>query len=186
MLITKTEPVGIDFYIQQLQAKLHTQLLTKWELITNEQKAKYHCYGRAYRNKTDNGYIAEVFTGNKEYKEVYWNDTLYAISFFGVSNIKAESTGNSADIHLVYFTQLGSLKPAITHRADEEVRNDVTSIIGNSSFGFSFLGVDLWLENVLKEYPGSRRDDRLKFVDMHPVHCFRINLKLLYNPNKIC
>ena len=81
---------------------------------------------------------------------------------------------------------LQKLRPEITHRADEEIRQDVLQAVGKSSFGMTFKSVDLWIENVLKEYPGSRRDERLKAVDMHPVHCFRYNYTLLYNPNKIC
>lgn len=182
MLLIKTNPVGIDFYIQKLQTYLHTRLLAKWGIDT----ATYQCYGRAYRNKKDNGYIAEVFTGGTEYKEVYWDDTMNAISFFGLSNNIKQPVGSSADVHLVFFVNILKLKPAIVHRADEEVRQDVQMLFDSSVQGFNFISTDLWLENVLKEYAGSYRDERLKAVDMHPVHCFRLNFKLLYNPNKIC
>ncbi len=181
MLITKTNPVGIDWYIQQLQTRLHTELLKTWGV-----DVKYTCYGRCYRNKKDDGYIAEVYTGGNEYKEVYHDDGISAISFFGISDKITNDVENKARVHLVFFVNLWKLKPTITHRADEEVRQDVFKAIGAQSFGFSFESVDLWLENVLKEYPGSRREQRLKAVDMHPVHCFRFNFKLLYNPNHIC
>ena len=191
MLITRTNPTGIDFYIQQLQTKIHTLLINAdhWNLADNTQ---YQCYGRCYRNKTKDGYIAEVYTSGNDYKEVYWNDTLTAISFFGISNTIAHSVQNQADVHLVFFANLSKLglkdknDNIITHRADEELRLMVQNIIGKNSFGFEFVSIDLWIENVLREYPGSRRDDRLKYVDMHPVHAFRINLKLTYNPNKNC
>lgn len=185
MLFIKDSPVGIDWYIQQLQNKLHTELAADgW---TN-----YESYGRCYRNRTDNGYIAEVFTGGNEYKEVYWNDTLTAISFFGISNNIKRNLKNEADIHFIMFADLKKLALVnqagneITHRADEEMRQQVTEIIGRYSNGFTVISTELWLENVLREYAGSRRDDRLKYVDMHPVHCFRINLKLIYDSNKNC
>ena len=191
MLITKTNPEGIDWYIQQLQTKLHTRLIAadEWNLADPD---KYKCYGRCYRNKKDNGYIAENYEGNSEYGEVYWDDTLTAISFFGLTNSVKAGINHEADIHLVFFVDLDKLAlkdksgTTIAHRADEEVRNSVQQIIGNSSFGFQYVSTELWLENVLREYPGTRRDERLKHVDMHPVHCFRINLKLIYNPNKNC
>lgn len=180
MLRTKTNPLGIDWYIQAVQTKMYSQLMTAWGDVT------YECYGRVYRNKTANGYIAEAYVSGKEYKEVYWDDTLAAaISFFGIDNIKVGVT-NTADVHLVFFVDLNKVAPSITHRADEEVRKNVIDAIGKSSHGLSFESIDLWIENVLKEYPGSRRDDRLKAVDMHPVHCFRFNYTLSYNPNKIC
>jgi hypothetical protein len=112
------------------------------------------------------------------------------ISFFGITgSIKA---GSQADVHMVFFADLSQLAlkdhtgQTISHRADEELRQMVLKIIGKYSFGFNYVSTDLWLENVLKEYPGSRREERMIAVDMHPVHCFRINLTLNYNPNKNC
>jgi hypothetical protein len=191
MLSIKINPVGIDYHIQQLQTKLHTDLIDAdhWALA---DAAQYEAYGRCHRNKTDDGYIAEVFHSGNEYKEIFWNDTLTALSFFGISNTIKRGVNNEADVHFVMFANLAKLAlvdadgTVIAHRADEELRQMVTGITGKYSFGFKIQSVDLWLENVLREYSGSRRDDRLKYVDMHPVHCFRINLKLLYNPNKIC
>jgi hypothetical protein len=184
MQITKTSPVGIDVPIQQLQAYLHKQLVTKWGLAGDEDPA-YQCYGRCYRNKKDSGFIAELYTGNNEYKEVYWDDSLKAISWFGTGSKTTYDIKNATDVHLVFFVNLAKLKSSITHRADEEVRNEIQQLFGNTMFGFSFESIELWLENVLREYPGSRRDNRLIAVDMQPVHCFRINLKLLYKPS-IC
>jgi hypothetical protein len=187
MLITKTNPAGVDVAIQNLQIHLHKQLVKAWSL-TGDTDPSYECYGRCHRNKIDSGYIAEVFTGGisgVDYKEVYWNDELKAISFFGTGSKTTFDKLNKADVHLVFFVNVSKLKPLITHRADEEVRSEIQQLFGNSLYGFSFESMELWLENVLKEYPGSRRDDRLIAVDMQPVHCFRINLTLLYKPS-IC
>jgi hypothetical protein len=187
MLITKTNPVGIDVLIQNLQTHLHKQLVTKWGLAGSNDPL-YECYGRAYRNKHKSGYIAEVYTGGLggvDYKEVYWNDELKAISFFGISSKTTFDLKNKTDVHLVFFVNLANLKPNVAHRADEEVRNEIQQLFGNTLHGFSYESMELWLENVLREYPGSRRDERLIAVDMQPVHCFRINLTLLYKPS-IC
>jgi hypothetical protein len=187
MLITKTNPVGIDVAIQNLQTHLHKQLVIKWGLTGADDPA-YECYGRAYRNKKDAGYIAEVYTGGLggiDYKEVYWNDSLKAISFFGTSSKTTFDVKNKVDIHLVFFVNVAKLKPTVAHRADEEVRNEIQQLFGNTLHGFAYESMELWLENVLREYPGSRREDRLIAVDMQPVHCFRINLTLLYKPS-IC
>jgi hypothetical protein len=188
MLITKTSPVGIDWYIQQFQTALHNQLMAAWDLDVNDavENAQYECYGRAYRNRTDNGYIAEVYTGSNQYKEVYWNDQLTAISFFGLAGSISNGPLSNAEVHLVFFVNLSKIKPAILHRADEEVRTDVERITGRYSYGFVLNSTELWLQNILKEYPGSRRDDRLKYVDMHPVHCFRMNFSISYDSNKNC
>jgi hypothetical protein len=187
MLITKTNPVGIDVAIQALQVHLHKQLVTKWGLTGNDDPL-YMCYGRADRNKKDSGYVAEVFTGGLggvDYTDVYWNDELKAISFFGVGSKTTFDIKNKTDVHLVFFVNVAKLKPSVAHRADEEVRNEIQQLFGNTLLGFTYESMELWLENVLKEYPGSRRDNRLIAVDMQPVHCFRINLTLMYKPS-IC
>lgn len=191
MLITKTNPVGIDIPIQRLQTELHRKLISVgyWNLA---DATKYKAYGRCYRNKIKDGYIAENYEGSNQYKEVYWDSDLTAISFFGISNSIKAGINSEADVHLVFFADLSKLalvdkdSTTIAHRSDEELRQMVLKIIGTHSHGFNYVSTELWLENVLKEYPGSRREKRLNAVDMHPVHCFRINLKLIYNANKIC
>jgi len=179
MLIQKTNPVGIDVQLQKFQSLIHTRLTAAWN-VTDE----YECYARASRNKTDDGYIAEVLTSGISYKEVYWNEALAAISFFGSSTRSAHELGNlQTDVHLVFFVNLVKAKPSITHRADEEVRKDVINACEDGLFGFTLESVETGLENVLREYPGSRREDRLKAVDMQPQHCFRLNFSLSYDIN---
>lgn len=184
MLITKTNPVGIDAKIQELQTKLHTKLLEVWGISSD----KYKCLGRCARNLKGEGHIAELYVGNNEYRDVYWDDSLSAISFFGLNNVPIRhNVIERAYVHLVFFVKLTDLKPSITHRADEEVRQDVLNIIGSSLFGFKYESLELSLANVLKEYPASwRTADKytsLKVVDMHPLHCFRLNFFVQYDKN---
>ena len=185
MLIVRTDPTGLDWYVQKLQTKIHNYLVgaSGWNL---SDPNKYEAYGRCYRNKAADGYIAEVYKSGSEYKEVYWNDRLTAISFFGISGLIKHSVKHEAEVHFVMFANLKKLYPDATHRMDEELRQLVYGIIGKSSYGFTVTSIELWLENVLREYPGSRRDKWLKTVDMHPVTCFRINMKLFFDPNKNC
>jgi len=187
MLSVIASPVGIDVPIRKLQEKLHSSLMTKWGLnpATPAENILYECYGRCYRNRRANGYIAEVYTSQNQYKEVYWNDALYAISFFGIGNSVKHKISEQADVHLVFFVNLAKIKPVLNfpNRADEEVRLDILNTINTFNFGFKYTGLDLSIENVLREYPGSVREEGLKNVDMHPVHCFRLNFTLIYNKN---
>lgn len=183
MLIEKAIPTGVDFHIQRLQKQIYWGLVgAPIQLDPDDYKA----YGRCYRNASDNGYTAENYEGANEYKEVYWDDNLSVISFFGTGATSRVDIMNQTDVHFVVFANLAKLYPGITHRADEELRGLVQSLIGKYGNGFEFVSTETGLENVLREYPGSRRDDRLKYVDTHPVHCFRINLRLSYRPNKNC
>lgn len=184
MLITKVKPVGIDWYIQQAQTQLYNGLAAKWGSVN------YDCYGRCYRNKKkdakSDGYVAEVYAGSGEYKEVYWNDNLDAISFFGISDKVTHEVQSKVGIHLVFFLNLDKVKPGFAHRPDEEVRQDVIALMSNSTFGMEYQSTELWIENVLREYGSTRRDERLTTVDMHPIHCFRLNYILRFNPKKLC
>lgn len=180
MLITKTNPIGIDREIQRIQGGLHKHLVSAWNLTDPNV---YHCHGRVYRNKREEGdYIAEVFdsnaaTGGIDYKEVYWNDGLSAISFFHVSdkieNTKGESKVNAS---VIFFVNVAKLKPTITHRADEEVRQDVINFFQ----GANYTGYETGIDNVLREYPGTRKNALVAVVERQPVHCLRINLILTY------
>lgn len=183
MMISKTNPAGMDWYIQKLQERLHTALLPT---------DAYMCYGRAYRNRTDNGYIAEVYIGNDRYQEVYLDDSKTLISFFGVSGTEKVGKLAEVDIHLVFFANLTALAlkdykgNTIAHRADEELHQKVRNITGMSSFGLAPVSIETGVTDALREYPGSRREDRLLKADMHPFHCFRVNMTLIFDPNKIC
>jgi hypothetical protein len=181
MLVTKSNVVGIDVSIQRLQTEIYNSLIEKWGLELTPDE--YVCYGRCYRNKTKDGYIAENFTGVADkYEEVFFNSKKSAISFFGVSNnIKNNHLLFESDVHLVFMVDIKKLKPLITERADEYIHQDVVKIFGNSIYGFEFKGIDFFIENCLKEYGGSLRDSRMQFVDMHPSHCFRINFSLKYD-----
>lgn len=191
MLITKTNPAGIDWYVQQIQTKLHDTLIRPDHLNITDT-TQYRAYGRCYRNKKSDGYVAENYEGGDEYSDVYWDDTLTMITFFGMGRTDRNGVSYESQMHLVVFADLSKLAikdrqgNVIAHRADEELREMFMKVIGSNSFGFQYVSTELWLENVLREYPGSIRDERLKFVDMHPRHCFRFNFLLSYNPNKIC
>lgn len=181
MLIQKTNPQGPDWAIDKLAAKLYARLTAVWPA-----GIEWDCYNRAYRNKTDDGYVAEVYDTAGEYKEVYHNDSVAVTSFFGLGeNIKI-GVENTVEGHLVFFADLALLKPSTAHRADIEVQNDVLNVIGSSLYGIKPTGVQTGIENVLREYPGSRRDERLKYVDMHPIHAFRVDFELTYKNKTYC
>lgn len=184
MIALKTNPVGIDAKIQVLQKKLYEVLVNKW----NISNTKYNCYPRCYRNQTEsNNWAAEVFDG-KDYTEVYFNDTVSAVSFFGQSNETQITDGTKmlANIHLIFFVNLAEIKPG-NERNDEEARIDVQSILDSygASTGFAITKQTTGIDKILNEYPGTRNSEGLKFRDLHPLHCFRFDCQLIYQPTLI-
>lgn len=180
MLIAKTNPQGLDIPIQAFQKIMYDQLIATWGISEDQ----YKCYPRCYRNRKENVYKAENFEGGKDYKDAYWDDKLSVVSFFGLSSTEDHRQNERIKVHMVFFVDLKKLKPSITHRADEEVRKDVQLLALQEFYGMKYLSTELWAENVLREYPGSARELESR-IDMHPVHCFRINFELNYNKN-IC
>lgn len=182
MLYTKVSPVGVDIPIQKLQTYLHDKLLAKWGL----QTADYSAYGRCYRNQKEAGYVAEVYVGSNEYKEVYLDDRIAALSFFGLSGDIDHKVTNTADVHLIFWVNIKRLYPSVVHRADEEVRRDVHELVQKKMYGFTLTDARLGIERVHQEYRGTimaaqANLDTLKYRDFHPFHCFRFDLKLLYD-----
>lgn len=174
----KNTPIGIDKPIQAYQSVFYSSLKKLWNLTDND----WNCYGRVYRNQTEDGYTPEAYVGNGEYQEVFFDDTLKALSFFGVSEtIKFNNLSAIAPVYLIMMVNIQLIKPAITGIADEEIRNDVQNFCRVPRFTFEMQSFETGLDTVFKEYSGWRKKDGIKYRDQYPLHCFRINFNLIYN-----
>ena len=189
MLVRKDNPVGIDWHIDKLQTVLYPKLKVLWG-INND--TDLDCFSRVYRNQNNSGYVAELYTANKNYKEVYFNDKVSATLWFGVSpetKILANDNMMIANVHVVFFVNLSKIKPG-TQRNDQEVRLDVQHLLDNlgAVHGFKLQREVTGIEKILDEYPSSRRDEGLRYkADQHPAHAFRFDIQLYYQPTqKIC
>lgn len=126
-LVKKTLPVGIDIVIDGLQEELYTGLTAKgW--------TDYESYPRTYKNETKEGLIPETYTDKGEYKEVYFDDKFNATSFWIAEDVKTQDNDPrfKVNIKVIFQVKLNKLYPTITHRADEEMHKDISSILGNS------------------------------------------------------
>jgi hypothetical protein len=183
MLFTRIIKSGIDAPIDGLQRLLYPNIVTAWGLNA-DSAADYNSYSRAYRNQTEEGYVPEVFVGGKEYKEVLVNDKIKALSFFSVGET-IQFSGNQlqADVSLLFFVNLTKIN-ASSERADETVRQQIVQMVqGIKAFGFAFTGIETGVDSVLRDYEGLRRNPGVKFRDMHPFHCFKLNFTVRYKSN---
>lgn len=179
MLITKTNPVGADALIQKLQTQLHDGLAKVWGYQDESQGVKFKAYGRAYKNQREDGYVPEVYTGNNEYHEVFFDDTLFGHSFFLTSDEIRE--GRYSQVSIIYALNIDRCRPGIGHRGDEEVKVDVLQVIRKNVLGFKAISVVTGLDNVFREFARYRKNqtDTIRYRDMHPFHIFRINLSII-------
>jgi len=187
MLIERTNKYGIDKAIGNLQKWLYGKLVTTWAL-DNTTEALYKCYPRCYRNQSpEGGYIPEVKdnSNTSAYTEVLWDDKLIALSFFHADQQMNFDAFATQDVAIIFFVNIESLKPG-NERRDEEVRLDVMKWVEQNMYGFRFKRLTTGVKNVLKEYDGARvlnKDFEYK-VDMHPYHCFRFDMELIYEPTQ--
>lgn len=175
MLYVKETPSGIDVPIQRFQNYLYDSIPDIWNIDGSKQ---YDCFGRAYRNQRQKnvGYVPEVYTGNGNYRDVYVDDTKTAISFFGVEDIQKFNITLTANVFLIFCVNLSKTHPAVKHRGDEETRRDVIGLSEQYRFG-AFTGIATGIQSVFKGYD----IQQIKYSDMHPMHCFRLNYTLAYS-----
>jgi hypothetical protein len=184
-LVNKIKPVGVDIQIQGFQSVMYPYLKTKWPVNDNT----FNCYGRAYRNQTTDGFVPQIFEGNAdagkiEYTPVLFDDNLKALCFFIIGDSTKYDAGSAiAKVALIFTVDIVQLKPTIIHRADEEIRNDVEKFACQKRFGFSLTGIETGIDAVFKEFSGWKKVVGIKYRDMQPLHCFRLNFDLLYNIN---
>lgn len=126
-------------------------------------------------NQRDSAYVPEVYTGNGNYSDVFFNDKKSVSSFFLVGNtVKYDCGKPTAEVGLIFCMSLQKLYP-IADRADETAHNDIVGYV-NTRFG-TLLSVEYTIDKVFKEFKRSP----IKFRDMHPLHCFRLNFELMYD-----
>lgn len=171
MLYVKQNPIGVDIPIQKLQERLFGGLCKAWGLSDSE----YNSFGRVYRNQRDGGYIPETYMGGKEYSETFLDDRVPVTSFFAVGDtVNADNGGMTVNAAVIFCVDLAQIKPDIKHRADEETHFDVFERC--NFFVQSADAIVTGVDNVFREFTALRT----KFRDMHPYHCFRINLTVAY------
>ena len=166
MIITKSNPVGIDNRIQRLNGMLYTQLQTIWSLTESQIMA----YARVYKIDNKGKVILRRFVSDVVYKDVLLDDS-YALTYFfleedGSRSIESHTIKSNVDV--CFFVNLTTVKPAITHRADEEVKMDVYDLLYRGSEGLNGISTAI-------DLPGFES----KF-DIQPFHSFKFNIKLNY------
>lgn len=162
-IIVKIGAKGIDAKIDQLQRYLFNNL--GW---TNYQS----CH-RAYRNPKEDSIIPEVYIGNNEYREVFFDDNFDATSYFLVDDENPiEDRGLQPTISMYFQVKIDKIEPGITHRADEEIMNRVLFWISKNSFGIKATSRVTGIPSV---YAGLKQD-QIPFDDMSNFLAFRIVL----------
>lgn len=182
----KIAPIGLDYYIQQLQIYAYDSLFNSWG-SSGLTSAQFEYYGRAYRNwKNDasgGGYVPEVFKQGKEYSEVLFNDKVAALMWFGVNDPEGveENQKHTNKVSLYGFVNLNLIKPDDNgQRVDMEVVNEVVNLI-DRKYGFRVVNIYRNIDKVLEYYTGQKIKDGVKTFNMQPNMSFRIDMENTIN-----
>lgn len=167
----KASPIGKDALIQMLQVQLYDGLVLLWGDVLNG-------YGRCYTVSTNGRKSIEPYIKKDEYENLVVAEQN---KFFFTAENDEDKVGMSyykTTIDLYFMVDVNKIKPNITYRADEEVRNDVLNIIERNVY-FETSRVITNIEKVFNKYDFDYTDD------MQPYHCFKIELKTVeYNINQ--
>lgn len=164
----KTDPVGIDAVVDDLQTQLET---LGWTTYDN--------YSRAYKNKTENGIIPERYTQDGNYLEVLFNDNLNASSFFLMGDslpVIEEGLKVNGSLSLIVQVKLDKLKPLITHRPDEEIRYSVVLALSDNTYNWEVTNITTGIDNVYSGFDVSQ----INYTDMSEFHVFKLDLNGYY------
>jgi len=158
---TKTNPVGLDLVVDVIQKKLYSKLSLLWNV-------KLEGYPRCYEIKRSKKTTIEHYIGKGEYKSLISSDE-NKFFFIVKDNIRQVSfTTYNAVIELFFIVNVQDCKPSIKHRADEEVRSDVISVLSTIGVADALKTIIIDTASVFRGY------DYELLNDMHPHDCFKV------------
>ena len=186
-----TEPVGIDETIQMFQINLYRELSKIWN-------GDIEGYGRVEKNPMNNGeetptyyqtskiVIPEWFNSSKQdYEEVYYDDDKSCVFCFlkGDTDDTDDGMVFNSKIKGVFMIDLNRIYPDKKERITSKAHKDVMEIFREFGTGlFKINGLEQRIEIIFREYDTSK----IKFDDMHPLHCFAVTLDLHYYLTNNC
>ena len=178
-------PIGIDETIQSIQVDLYNQLALVWN-------GDIEGYGRVEKNPENVGteipsyyqtskiVIPEWYNSlKKDYEEVYYNDNKSCVFCFLTADTDdtTDSIVYNSKVKVVFMVDLSKIYPSDTERLTSKAHRDAIEILRNWSFNkFEIKGIERRIEIIFREYT----TDKIKFNDMHPLHCFAVKIDLQY------
>lgn len=166
VLTQKISPKGIDVVIDEIQTRLSTAIT--W---TN-----FNSYPRIYKEEIKGGVKPMLYTGNKEYQDVFTNDGLNGSLFFYHEDSRAAINNgyfNDVTLSMVVQLDLDALYPLVAHRADEEAHNEVLIALKKVSPTIKIINLVTGLKSVYSEFATTE----VQFDDISKFHVFRIDMK---------
>jgi len=155
IMFQKTLPQGIDTWIDRFQKQQERELPLLFGVDANT------ClfYGRT--EKIGNKIV--VYNTSTKYVDVGFDNKYSFISYFVLGDtFNSNGLLQSNDASLVVHSDLNKMYPSISHRADEEIRQDMIKFVHK------------FIE------PQDMRETKIIRSELQPFHSFIINFKINY------
>ena len=176
MIVLKDAPKGVDVQIDRLQKYLYDRILTN----NPSNTWAWNSYHRANMNPTrldHKKYIAEVYTEDGEYIDVYLDDSVSVTSFFIVDPVRQFVNGKwKVKVSMIVQSLLDEVKVNVSHRADEEHMNDFVLAINKLQNVSPLISVETEIDDVYKEF----EKEKLRLDNIGTFHVMRFNFELSY------
>lgn len=166
---------GIDVPIALIRDELANVL---WTDVSNRV-----FYAKCYRNEKviqgSKQLIPEIYTEQKEYKEVLFDDRYNVSVFFDAREARTDIYEKpEGQISIIFAVNLEALYPGETYRTSENALADVVTAIRNARGAFSYSSLEATVG--LNAYGDFYRDNVKKY-DMHPYHTFRVDMDVSFD-----
>jgi hypothetical protein len=161
MIYQRTSPVGVDKAVDRIQTTIYSYIQNQWSLT----EAQIISFGRVHKitGKTDK--LRWYDTDYKTY-DMLLESNIAALFFFIASGNATFTDIFNREVWMYMFVNLETVKPTITHRADEEVKMDIYNRLKPMEAFGGFGEMDLPNFN--------------SKMDVQPYHAFKIILNLRY------
>ena len=177
--------VGLDDVIKEIQLDLYRELSCVWE-------GDIDAYGRVYKNPVNTGEsVPDYYQTSKivtpawynasinDYEDTYYDDSKSAVFCFLTeeNDTTADSIVYESSIKIAFMIDLEKIYPTDNERQDSKAHRDVIEILRNFNFEkYKITGIERRIDFVFREYLTSK----IRFNDMHPLHCFAVKLDVEY------
>ena len=172
--LTKTNPIGLDAVINDIQAKVYN--------LTNQWGVNLDGYPRCQILKTtENQKTIEAYLGNDDYSgSLIFAEYNKFFFLAGESEDRIAGDYFRTTIELYFMVNLKEIYPDITHRADNEVRTDVLNIL-NTIPNINVTKVESNSDKVFARF-NNRISQNYEYEytdDMQPYHYFKVLIDVL-------
>ncbi len=175
MIIAKNNPVGLDAVIARIQKAIDDAFKNKWKREDQEENLGIICYPRCYINIKNKHKHIEYFDSMDDKQSIDYLDVLdtetnkLIILNDDYEIVKIGPNHYSTYLDLIFLVDLNSTHKSIKHRADEEVRLEVTKEIEK----VPNISIYNYTRKLNKIFGDIKYDYKL---NLQPSHCFKITV----------